>query len=161
MKLTLNVGCGNRTYEEYPKGHKCINLDERRNLSVIDVVADLNHKLPFKKNSFDYILASDILEHFPIRKTKDIIGEWKRVMKKGSTLEIRVPNLEKICEQYVKNKNAQHTSWLLYGGQDYSGNFHYVGFDEVWLKQICSDCGFRFLSCRPSGTNIEMKVGKK
>lgn len=160
MKLTLNLGSGNRTYTEYPNGYRCINVDERRNLKVLNAVLDLSKGLPFKDECCDYILASDIIEHFPFAKTKDLLAEWKRVLKPKGVIEFRMPDLAKICKEYIRSGNTQRTSWLLYGGQDYSGNFHYVGFDRKRFSQICSECGLEEFYYGEIGTNFEMKVRK-
>lgn len=160
MKITLNLGCGNRTYTEYPSGHRCINVDERRNLTALDVATNLNQGLPFKDECCDYILASDIIEHFPYAKTKAIIREWVRVLKKGGVIEFRLPNLAYICQQYINGRDAKVVSWLLYGGQDYPGNFHYVGFDRKWFSSVCEKCGLKEVEYREAGSNFEMK-GRK
>ena len=69
MKHTLNLGCGGRTYEEYPSGYKCVNFDAREDLEGVDVVGDVGDLSAFENQTFNYILASDIIEHFPITKT--------------------------------------------------------------------------------------------
>jgi SAM-dependent methyltransferase len=159
MKKTLNVGCGERTFKEYPSGHKCINVDER-NLPCVDEVMDVR-KLNFPDNYFDYILASDIIEHFPISKTQDILIEWKRVLKVGGIIEFRLPNLKDICKKYVDGINdTKLTSWLIYGGQDYSGNFHYVGFDRGWFKSIVEPLDLKEIEYKDADNNFEIKFQK-
>ena len=161
MKLTLNLGCGDRTYDRYPVGHKCINVDFRRSLKNVDLVLDLSKPLPFKDESVDYILASDIIEHFPFSKTKTLMKEWRRLLKKDGIIEFRLPNLAYICKQYMNGRDAKVISWLLYGGQDYPGNFHYVGFDRKWFSSVCKRCGLKEVDYKESGSNFEMKVRKK
>lgn len=158
-KYTLNIGCGERTFEEYPKGYKCINIDER-DLSNVDKIMDV-HKLDFSDEYFDYVLASDIIEHFPIFETKGILTEWKRVLKVGGVIEFRMPNLKAICKKYIDGKHdIKKTSWLLYGGQGYSGNYHFVGFDKDWFKSIIEPLGFKEIEYNEIGNNFEMKVKK-
>jgi predicted SAM-dependent methyltransferase len=163
-KLTLNVGCGMRTFREYPKGHKCINYDKRP-LSNVDRTGDVR-ELPWQDNFFDYILASDIIEHFPIKETEDVLREWLRVLKPAGVIEFRLPNLEAICKDYVKrigeNRGtgepmAHYFSWLLYGGQDYPGNFHYVGFDRRLFKYMCEKVGMVEISWKAEGYNMITK----
>ena len=159
MKLTLNIGCGDRTYTEYPSGYKCINVDERL-LSGVDEVMDAG-KLRFPDNHFDYILASDIIEHFPIVKTGVILKEWLRVLKIGGTIEFRLPNLAVICSNYIRGKaDAELTSWLLYGGQEYSGNFHYVCFDRGWFSAMIKNYGLIEVDYKEIGNNFEMRARK-
>ena len=157
MLYTLNIGCGERTFKEYPKGYECINIDER-DLSNVDIVMDVR-KLDFPDEYFSYIIASDIIEHFPISKTKNVLIEWKRVLKIGGVIEFRMPNLKVICKKYIDGKaDTKYTSWLLYGGQGYSGNFHYVGFDRKWFSSICDECGLKEIEYNEKGNNFEMKV---
>lgn len=157
MKTTLNVGCGERTFKEYPEGYKCINIDER-DLSNVDKVMDVR-KLDFPDEYFDYILASDIMEHFSISETEDILTEWKRVLKVGGIVEFRMPNLREICRKYVNGVyDAKMCSWLLYGGQDYPGNFHFTGFDRAWFKLIIEPLGFKEIEYHNADNNFVMKV---
>lgn len=167
MKLTLNVGCGDRTYDEYPPGHKCINYDER-NLKVVDEVGNVKDLSRFPDEHFDYILASDIIEHFPITETPAVLKEWRRVLKTDGIIEFRLPNIEAICRDYIKrieeNRNdmrnvpiTHYFSWLLYGGQDYPGNFHYVGYDKRFFKYVTSQAGLEEFDWKKEGYNMVVK----
>jgi predicted SAM-dependent methyltransferase len=162
MKLTLNVGCGDRTFPEYPAGYDCINYDERADLRKVDEVGDVRDLSRFPDEHFDYILASDIIEHFPLVETPLILKEWRRVLKPGGVIEFRLPDLAAICKAYVSGKHdAKLTSWLLYGAQSYPGNFHYVAFDRKWLAQILKQNGFEPFGTKDSGNNFEIKARKK
>jgi len=161
MKLTLNVGCGERTYKEYPKGYKCINYDARDIPKHTDVIGDVRDLSFFDDEYFDYILASDIIEHFPISETPTILKEWRRALKHNGVIEFRLPDLSAICRAYVnKQHDAKLTSWLLYGGQDYPGNFHFVGFDRQFLNSVVAPIGFEEIECKDSGNNFEIKFRK-
>jgi predicted SAM-dependent methyltransferase len=157
-KLTLNVGCGERVFKEYPAGHKCINFDERK-LPQVDEVGDVRD-LPFPDEHFDYILASDIIEHFPIAQTADVLKEWRRVLKVGGLIEIRTPNMSWALEHYAKNKDAKFVSYHIFGGQDYSGNFHYVMFDKKWFTNISNSLNFNVYSYEEIGSNFIIKLRK-
>ena len=159
MKRTLNVGCGMRVYKEYPSGYSCLNMDERNTLPV-DITGDVTDLSRFSNEEFDYILASDILEHFPISRTVNILREWSRVVKVGGFIEFRVPNLSAICEHYNQHKDATHVSWLLYGGQDYSGNFHYVCFNKQMLSELCSQVNLVVEDYKEEGTNFILVTKK-
>lgn len=159
MKLTLNVGCGDRTFDEYPAGHKCINYDERAGLKKVDEVGDVRDLSRFPDEHFDYILASDIIEHFPIKSTPKVLKEWRRVLKTNGIIEFRLPDLRAICTKYVRGEyDAKLTSWLLYGGQDYIGNFHYVGFDRQWFSDVLRQNGFVPFVGKDSDNNFELKA---
>lgn len=162
MKKTLNVGAGNRTFKNYPnKEYECINFDERK-LNQIDEVGDVRDLGRFKDEEFDYILASDIIEHFPIKEVPNVLKEWGRVLKKDGIIEFRLPDLETICREYIDGKHdTKMTSWLLYGGQTYPGNFHYVGFDRKWFTSILNSNGFNCFEYKKTGNNFEVRARKK
>jgi len=163
---SLNVGCGGRPMGSID-GLRCINLDNRllqeadqyRNGNYIFMPGDVRC-LPFKDNMFGAILASDIIEHFPIAETEKILKEWRRVLKAGCAIEFRLPNLETICKEYLRHKDAKYTSWLLYGGQDYPGNFHYVCFDHKFFKQTVEFVGFKEVYFKEEGNKFEIKFLK-
>ena len=161
MKKTLNLGCGDRTFETYPtKDYNCINFDNRTDLRNVDIVGDVTELDMFEDGEFDYVLASDLIEHFPLVYTAAILTEWKRVLKKGCILEIRTPNMEFCVSHYIKHRNCQHMSWMLFGGQDYQGNFHYVIFDRKWLKEIYTPLGFEEVSYEEESSNMIIKIKK-
>ena len=158
MKRTLNLGCGERTFKEYPEGYKCINYDER-DLPNIDQVGDVK-KLPFEDGSFDYVLASDIIEHFPISITDSLLREWQRVLCPNGILEIRTPNLKWAALYYAQTGEAKFVSHHIFGGQDYPGNFHYVMFDRFWLNNIMLRHGLSETDYVEEGSNFILKVRK-
>ncbi len=172
MKKTLNIGCGNRTYSEYPPGHQCINYDNRAELTHVDILGDARNLEKFQSEEFDYILASDIIEHFPIAETSKIITEWMRVLKPGGIIEFRLPDLETICKDYVNKSSQNRTdkpgdvpiteffSWVIFGGQDFPGNFHHVGFDRRWFRYICNSLGLEEISWEIEGYNMTTRYKK-
>ena len=161
MKLTLNLGSGDRVYDEYPDGFKCINLDKRMEWDRVDVASHVRF-LPFKDEQFDYVLASDIIEHFPFKYTKLLLEEWSRVLKPEGIIEIRTPNLRWVQRAYKAGQNAQWISHHIFGGQDYTGNYHYVIFDREWLNKICNVVGLVEVDYweAPAHSNFRITVRK-
>jgi predicted SAM-dependent methyltransferase len=104
----LELGCGaTKTVPDavgvdiIPKGEQIPGLV--KTFSMADIVADVSKKLPVESESYDTVIARHILEHIldPIPTLK----EWGRVIKKGGTLIIAVP------DQNVRNgipMNYQH-----------------------------------------------------
>lgn len=161
MKKTLNIGAGERTYTHYPtNNYECINFDERA-LETTNVVGDVRSLRMFEDEEFDFILASDIIEHFPIKEVQDILKEWGRVLKVSGMIEFRLPNLAAICVQYINRRDARNVSWLLYGGQDYSGNFHYTCYDRVLFKEECVKAGLEEVTYSEEGFNMVIRVRKR
>ena len=67
---------------------RCQSID----LSCMDVT-----RLPFKSNSFDLVICSEVLEH--IKDDKKAVSELVRILKPGKILSVSVPRYwpEKIC----------------------------------------------------------------
>jgi predicted SAM-dependent methyltransferase len=62
---------------------------------------DCRKPLKFNNNSVDHILCSHFLEHvYPI-EADVILGDFNRVLKKGGTLHIIVPDLRIMIDQYL------------------------------------------------------------
>lgn len=160
MKKTLNIGAGERVFRTYPtEEYVCTNVDIRE-LPGIDRICDIE-RLPFSIDEFDYILASDVIEHFPISKTESLLKDWCRVLKPGCLIEFRLPNVAAIFKQYEAGGfNARNISWLLYGGQDYPTNFHYVGFDRKFFTEECHKVGLQEINYMEEGFNMIVKYRK-
>ena len=78
----LEIGKGNGTVSDYLKklDYKVTTCDFDENLKP-DYVVDVR-KLPFPDNSFDAILAYEVLEHLPFEDFEKALGELGRVSKK-------------------------------------------------------------------------------
>lgn len=90
-KLVLNIGAGYRTnIERYFSLSNVINT-EVFNYPTTDIVCD-GDNLPFKDNSFDFILSLAVLEHVknPWIHAEEII----RVLKPGGIIYVDVPFLQ-------------------------------------------------------------------
>lgn len=92
----LNLGSGNKFFEGY------LNVDLDANAPNVDVVADISQPLPFADESIDAIMASHSLEHISYVQTKEVLTDWKRVLKKGGMMDIKVPDCRFAFEAYLK-----------------------------------------------------------
>jgi SAM-dependent methyltransferase len=79
----LHIGCGRDIKNGF------VNLDSVK-LPGVDVVHDLNkYPWPFKKDYFDYVYASHVLEH--LNSTIDPMEEIWRITKHGAKVSVEVP----------------------------------------------------------------------
>lgn len=62
-------------------------------------------KIPFGSSSFDFVLALDVLEHLPPRKTFRALFEIIRVLRSGGILVASVPLNENLEAMVLRNKN--------------------------------------------------------
>ena len=69
---------------------------------ITDYVCNCSKRIPVADGTFDTVYASHILEHIPWYQTQKALTEWKRLLKPGGTLEIWVPDGEKICRAFIQ-----------------------------------------------------------
>lgn len=108
----LDAGCGPGLYTTYLalKGYNVIGIDIDRN--KIDIARKINkntncdskflqgdlNKLPFKKEEFDLILCSDVIEH--IKKDVQTIKELNRVLRNGGRLILSSTGNNKFTKKF-------------------------------------------------------------
>jgi len=85
MKKILHLGSGQEPYFE--DGADVTHLDISEDASHVEIVCDLNNGIPFPRNSFDIIIAEDVLEH--LLDVNKAVEECWRVLKPGGKLLIR------------------------------------------------------------------------
>lgn len=135
MTVKLHLGCGNKKIDNF------INID-CRSLPTVDKVENVELLRSYKENSVDLIYCSHVLEHFGRWRYKHVLQRWFEVLKPNGILRLAVPDFEKISEYYQRTKDLTSVMGLLYGGQDYVENFHYVTFDFNSLEKTLKQIGF-------------------
>lgn len=136
MKLNL----GSRT-TRIP-GFSNVDKDPHEGVDIVSDVSDL----PVEDNSVDEIYASHILEHFPHRKTLEVLDEWHRVLKPGGELKIAVPDFDTTVRYAMVMGLNDWVVNFLWGDQEYDGAFHYTGFNEDRLTGMLHLAGFYSVS---------------
>ncbi len=94
MKNMLNIGCGHRFHKDWE------NIDVNPASPQVKKVNIING-LPYADNSFDVVYHSNVLEHLPLKYGKKLAAECYRVLKPEGILRINVPDLEKMCREYL------------------------------------------------------------
>lgn len=100
-KKVLDIGCfdGRESYLIKKQGNEVYGIDrmkdavkqaEKKGIKVVRLDIEKN-KWPFEKNSFDIVLAADIIEH--LVDTDSFLENVKKVLKKDGRLIISTPNL--------------------------------------------------------------------
>lgn len=153
----LSIGAG----EDARPG--LINYDLRE-LDGIQVVGCARH-LPFASDSFDRVIAHDILEHFSLTELEPTLKEWLRVLKIGGELRLRVPDMKALAKQWLDGRLSfeEYRCWI-YGDQKYQGGAHLTGFEETQLRALLSRCGLtdiERLTERVSSKNIQMRATRR
>lgn len=98
----------------------------------------LKGKLPFKDHSVSYCYTSHFLEHLPRDKSVKLLKEVHRVLRKGGTLRVVVPDLAIFTEMYSAAKKGDKKAikfWNEYMKEDFSSmnekfNFIFAKFSS-------------------------------
>jgi len=135
----LHLGCGTKHLEGYT------NIDIRY-LPGVDEVNNIRFLRNYKENSVDEIYACHVLEHFGRWEYKEVLKRWFEILKPEGQLRLAVPNFGAICNYYQKTGDIGSLIGLLYGGQDYDENYHYITFNWSMLKNDLTKIGFTEIS---------------
>ena len=133
--MKLHIGCGTKHLEGYT------NIDIRY-LPGVDEVNNIRFLRNYKENSVDEIYACHVLEHFGRWEYKEVLKRWFEILKPGGYIRLAVPNFEAICKYYNKTNDLKSLIGLLYGGQDYDENYHYITFDFTTLTNDLKNIGY-------------------
>jgi SAM-dependent methyltransferase len=134
--LRLNVGCGHLPAEGY------VNVDLRE-LPGVDVVAEATD-LPFEAGKVEEIYSAHLLEHFPQEQlVRQVLPHWRRLLKNGGVLRSVVPDAEAMIAHYGQGAYPyEDLREVLYGSQDYEGDFHFNMFTPASLRELLEGAGF-------------------
>jgi len=101
--MKIDCGCGTRKKEGF-KGVDILNLPD------VDIVADLEKRLPFEDKSIDEINCSHTLEH--LEDPISTLEEFHRVLKTGGILKIILPHFTNHKGFIPKHKHFFSITWL-------------------------------------------------
>lgn len=143
--LKLHLGCG----KNYLKGYLHIDLADYQH---IDYKHDIKTLPMIKSNSVDIIYASHVIDYFDRVEIIDILKEWKRVLVKGGTLRLAVPDFEKLVEIYYLQRNYKSGDIfpltgtdILFGRWEIKNHgiiYHKMAYDFRTLSELLTKCGF-------------------
>lgn len=89
----LNIGCGTHHHPEWN------NIDSTRYAGVHRW--DVRRPLLYPSECFDAVYGSHILEHLAPDVGKRMVADLKRVLRPGGTIRLVVPDLERICREFL------------------------------------------------------------
>ncbi len=150
----LDVGCGNcRNLLIFAKkGFECYGIDFSKNMLKyakefcsknkikVNLKYGLAEKIPFKDNSFDYVLSIAVLHHLNTKELREkAVEEIYRVLKKKGIALISAWNKFPLC-LFIKNK---YIKWKVKDKIYY----RYYYFFSYWeLKRLLKKFNFRILN---------------
>lgn len=124
-----------------PLSSEYLNVDIS-NAPTVDVVTNLLEPLPFDENYVDKVVSVATLEHFNVNDNRKILSEFLRVLKPGGVLEIGVPSLQKIIEQYNKRGCDDEVLRYLHGALKDQYDVHFFVVDAERFISELTTTGF-------------------
>jgi len=149
--LRVEIGAGEHPHPDYD-----VHLDLLA-LPDVEVLSWIDH-LPFRTGSVDGLRANHVLEHQSYELVEPTVAEWARVLRRGASLDVGVPDARFVAGQWVRGEigTEEANYWMLGGhsdrpahrGVDSRGvprwiwNAHHTLFDDISLRQLVSGSGF-------------------
>jgi len=136
--IRLSLGCGK---VDLGPDWKSFDASDYPHLTGRNII-----NLPYPDNSVDIIYASHVISYFDREEVKNLLLEWKRVLKPGATLRLAVPDFKIIAELYYSGKYGLE-SFLgpVYGKMKSGGKtiYHKTIYDYTNLKSLLENLGFK------------------
>jgi len=153
--VRLNLGCGHIPLDGY------INVDQRE-LPGVDIVADVGN-LPFEERSLSEIFSAHVLEHLPQERLRRLLPYWRSLLGPKGTFCAVVPDGEAMLAGVAGGSYSfEHFREVLFGAQEYEGDFHFNLFTPDSLTNLLVEAGFRKISVpikgRPNGDCFEFEI---
>ena len=157
--VRLNLGAGHVPLDGY------VNVDMRE-LPGVDVVAGLDD-LPVEAASVAEIFSSHVLEHFPAEQLdRQLLPYWTGLLAPGGVFRAVVPDGAAMLAGHAAGTvSFADLREVLYGGQEYEGDFHFDLFTPDTLKSSLEQAGLVDVEIeaegRPNGICLEFQVSAR
>lgn len=117
--LRINIGCGHIQPEGF------LNVDGRA-LPGVDIVSEAT-SIPLADGEVDEIFSSHLVEHFTRHMLERVLlPNWVSLLKPGGTLTTVAPDGAAMLSAVNSGEMTfDDFREVLFGGQDYDGDFHY------------------------------------
>ncbi len=143
--IRLNLVCGHVPLEGY------LNVD-MRDLPGVDVVAAVDD-LPFSPNTVAEVSSAHLLEHFPEEMLRrNLLPYWHSILRPGGRFRAVVPDGQEMLSKVASGEMSfADFREVLFGAQDYEGDFHYDMFTPASLTALLEEAGFRDVAVPVAG----------
>lgn len=134
-KVFVNVGCG------FDTGGEFINVDVLP-LPHIHYVRNISDLSMFPDNTADMVYASHVFEHIPRKNLVSTLNEWKRILKRGATLRLSVPDFDSLVAVYLTEGKRIEMVQDNILGQDPPYDNHYTLWNMETMNTVLCRAGF-------------------
>lgn len=157
--LRLNLGCGHMALPDY------VNVD-RRALPSVDVIAEVDD-LPIEQGSVQELFSSHLLEHFPQEAMRRrLLPYWRDMLRPGGTFRAITPDgAAMLAGAGAGTYGYDDFREVLFGSQDYVGDYHYNLFTPDSLRGLLEEAGFTDIeipaAARRNGKCFEFEISAR
>jgi len=143
--LRLNLGCGHIALSDH------VNVD-MRDLPGVDVIAEVDD-LPFEPNSVDEIFSAHLLEHFPQEAMRQrLLPYWFGLLRPGGLFRAVTPDAAAMLAGAGGGTYGfEDFREVVFGAQDYVGDYHFNLFTPDSLGRLLEGAGFRDIQIPVAG----------
>jgi len=137
--IRLNLGCGHIALDGY------LNVD-RRALPGVDIVTEVDD-LPFSDGEVQEIYSAHLIEHFPQEQLRrKLLKYWLDLLRPGGHFRAIAPDADSMVKAYESGAYSfQRLREVMFGGQDYEGDFHFNALTPGSFCELLSEAGFEHI----------------
>jgi hypothetical protein len=90
------------------------------------------------------IHSAHLLEHFPLEETRRrLLPYWFHLLQPGGTFTVIVPDGETMLAEHAAGRlSFEELRLVVFGDQEYDGDFHFNMFSKTSLSNLLGDAGF-------------------
>ena len=113
---------------------------------MVDYIGDISDLSMFDDDGFSDIYASHVFEHVSQSHVLDTLKGIRRILKPSGNFYVSVPDLDILCHTFI-NPNAStevkfHVMRMMFGGQIDAHDFHFFGWNQLFLFDFLRQAGF-------------------
>ena len=112
----------------------------------VDYVGDLRDLNSFVDASIGNVYASHVLEHVNQAQVLPVLRGVHRILARGGRFLVSVPDLDVLCHLFISpwanGEMKWHAMRMIFGGQSDPHDFHAMGFNEQFLRELLTQAGF-------------------
>jgi predicted SAM-dependent methyltransferase len=135
-EVLIHLGCGEINAPGF------INVDARP-AAHVHYVVDVTDLSMFDDETADLVYACHVFEHFLPAKHREVLWEWRRILKPGGVLRLSVPDFDKLVGIYQAcGSNVADIVDPLLGSTEDGYPAHRWLFNQRNLRDLMRDAGF-------------------
>lgn len=129
--------------EEVKDGWKILNISQKPGVDFIGDISDLSM---FENDSVSEVYASHVFEHVKQVHVLETLVEIRRILKPAGKFYVSVPDLDTLCHMFINPVATPdvkfHVMRMMFGGQVDNYDFHFFGWNQLFLFDFLRKAGF-------------------